>query len=110
MASKGLILKEARKNVNLTLRQVEDMTGISNAYLSQLENDKIKNPSGNTLFKLSKLYKIPLRAVINDNDSNELDPSLTSFMRNVAFSAKDLTDQEKTEVLNYLNYIRSKKG
>ena len=45
-----------RKRKNMTLRQVEDLTGISNAYLSQLENGKIKNPSYNVVIKLNKLY------------------------------------------------------
>ena len=60
MSSLGITLKDARKNVGLTLRQVEEMTDISNAYLSQLENDKIKNPSVNILSKLSSLYKVSL--------------------------------------------------
>ena len=60
MSSLGITLKDARKNVGLTLRQVEEMTKISNPYLSQLENDKIKNPSVNILSKLSSLYKVSL--------------------------------------------------
>lgn len=47
-----------RKQKNLTLRQVEDLTGISNAYLSQLENGKIKNPSYNVVVKLNALYTV----------------------------------------------------
>ena len=38
-------LKMARELRKLSLREVEEATGISNAYLSQLENDKIKKPS-----------------------------------------------------------------
>ena len=43
MSSLGVTLKDARKNIGLTLMQVESMVGISNAYLSQLENDKFLN-------------------------------------------------------------------
>lgn len=50
------ILKELRERSGLTLRQVEEATGISNAYLSQLENGKIKHPSAQSLYTLSKLY------------------------------------------------------
>lgn len=49
-------LKSLRKSNKLTLRQVEDLTGISNAYLSQLENGKIKKPSYDTVGKLFDLY------------------------------------------------------
>ena len=51
-------LRDLRKNKRLTLRQVEDMTGISNAYLSQLETGKIKNPSYKVLMKLNMLYNV----------------------------------------------------
>ena len=50
------ILKYLRQEANLTLIQVEEATGISNAYLSQLENGKIKHPSAQSLYALAKLY------------------------------------------------------
>ena len=49
-------LREVRKNSGLTLREVEEQTGISNAYLSQLENGKIEHPSFNVLNTLNDLY------------------------------------------------------
>lgn len=48
--------KELRTKKGLTLRQVEEKTGISNSYLSQLENGKIIKPSFDTIEKLNKLY------------------------------------------------------
>lgn len=38
----GTTLRTARETLNLSLREVEDVTGISNAYISQLESDKIR--------------------------------------------------------------------
>lgn len=49
-------LKNNRKRLGLTLRQVETATGLSNAYISQLENGKIKKPSYDTIEKLTALY------------------------------------------------------
>jgi transcriptional regulator with XRE-family HTH domain len=51
--------KKLRKDKKLTLRQVEEITGISNAYLSQLETGKIKSPSFDTVIKLLKIYIEP---------------------------------------------------
>jgi len=48
--------KSVRKQNQLTLKQVEEKTGISNAYLSQLETGKIKKPSFDTIKKLYNLY------------------------------------------------------
>ena len=48
--------KQKRLEKGLTLREVEEITGISNAYLSQLENGKIKKPSYDTVQKLNTVY------------------------------------------------------
>lgn len=48
--------KEKRKEKGLTLRKVEELTGISNAYLSQLGTGKIDNPSYKVVETLHRLY------------------------------------------------------
>lgn len=48
--------KLIRHKRKLTLRYVEEKTGISNAYMSLLENGKIKNPSFSVIEKLSTFY------------------------------------------------------
>lgn len=58
------ILKELRSKTGLTLRQVEEATGISNAYLSQLETGKIKRPSAQALYCLSKIYNISVEELL----------------------------------------------
>lgn len=114
MSSLGKSLKESRKNVGLTLRQVEEMTGISNAYLSQLENDKIKNPSVNILSKLSSLYKVSLKTLLSDakiidkKEAQQEEINL-SFAQKIAFRAEDLTEEERNDILKYLEFIKSRK-
>lgn len=48
--------KQLRINKGLSLREVENITGISNSYLSQLERGKIKTPSYKTVRTLYLLY------------------------------------------------------
>ena len=50
--SLGQYLHSIRTDRDMTLRAVEEATNkeISNAYLSQLEQDKIKKPSPNILY------------------------------------------------------------
>jgi len=57
-------LTVARERKKLTLRDVERETGVSNAYLSQLENDRIKEPSPKVLHKLADLYEMPYAALM----------------------------------------------
>lgn len=112
MSTLGLSLKEARKNLSFTLRQVEETTGISNAYLSQLENDKIKNPSVNILSKLSSTYRISLKqllvtANLIEKDKSKKEEKNLNFAQRVAFKAEDLSEEERKEVLRYLEYIKT---
>ena len=44
----------------LSIRHVAEKTGISNAYLSQLEGGKRDNPHPDVLKKLAKFYEIPV--------------------------------------------------
>lgn len=111
----GTILKAARSNLKLKLMEVEGLTGISNSYLSQLENNKIKSPSIGVLSKLSGVYKIPLKLLlvtanlIEETNEGEIERNF-NFAQKLAFKAEDLTDGERQEVLNYLEYLKSKKS
>lgn len=49
-----------RKIRSKTLRDVEEITGISNGYLSQLETGKTSNPSFETVVKLCNCYNVRL--------------------------------------------------
>jgi transcriptional regulator with XRE-family HTH domain len=60
----GAELRKARLALQLTLRQVEARAGISNAYLSQLENGQAENPSPQYLEKLSEIYGINYESML----------------------------------------------
>ena len=111
----GLYLKRIRKEQNLTLRAVQERTGISNAYLSQLENDKIAHPSPKILYKLAKCYRIsyehlmelagyplPVRPKI---EAKKLEPAFR-----LSTSFEDLTDEEKKRVLEFIEFLRSRRA
>lgn len=105
MKTLGQTLKEARELIPFTLRQVEEATGISNAYNSQLENDKIKKPSANVLYKLSSIYKIELdelllaAGIIKENQK----------IKDIGKSIKNLTPKEHQQLTDYLRFLRHKK-
>ncbi|MBX3165135.1 MAG: helix-turn-helix transcriptional regulator [Bacteroidetes bacterium] len=110
MKSLGKTLKEARELIPLTLRQVEEAVEISNAYLSQLENDKIKKPSANVLYKLSNLYGIELNTLLGAAGIIEkTSPQKSKLLNTVALSAETLTEEEEKELLSYLKHIRFSK-
>ncbi len=108
----GSVLADLRKAKGLTLRQVEEATGraVSNAYLSQLENGRIKKPSPNVLHSLAEVYAVPYEALMekagyllpSEGNAGGQRRSLT------AFAIDDLTAEEEEELLKYLAFIRSR--
>lgn len=104
----GNILKDQRERKRLTLREVEIQSGISNAYLSQLENDKIKKPSANTLYKLSELFGVnfdDLMVAAGIVEKKRETNNSFSFS-----SEQNVTKEEEAELLKYLKYLRYKEN
>ena len=109
--SLGKILKEARELKRLSLRELEIQSGISNAYLSQLENDKIKKPSANTLYRLSELFNMNFDDLMVSAGIVEKKKDSTFQTANFAFSSAigDLTDDEREKIMEYLKFLRHQK-
>lgn len=116
METLGKTLKSTRENVSLTLRDVEIATGISNAYLSQLENDKIKKPSASILYKLANVYKIDLNVllyasgIIDKNENSEVIKQQSLLEREIAFYKDKLSEDEEKEIVDFIKFLRYKKS
>jgi transcriptional regulator with XRE-family HTH domain len=108
----GAALADLRTAKGLSLREVEEATGkaVSNAYLSQLENGKIKKPSPNVLHSLAGVYTVPYEALMEK--AGYLLPSEGKKgqrgTRLAAFAIDDLTAEEEEELLEYLAFLRSR--
>lgn len=106
----GNYLKSARNRKGLSLRAVEAQIDISNAYLSQLEQGKVKQPSPVTLHQLAELYDLSYAEVMRmvgypvPGDSDE-----TENQSGLAARLGDVSEKEEEELLDYLNYLRSKR-
>src|SRR5258705_11134812 len=104
------VLKEAREVKKFALRAGEEMTGISNAYLSQIENDKIKKPSVDILHKLATLYKIDFNYILHVAGLVEKSDSKNVSFGKYVFSKENLTKEEEQELIQYLKFIRERKS
>lgn len=105
----GQYLQSNREKKQLSLRAVEKAVGISNAYLSQLESGKIKQPSPSILHKLADLYEISYSDAMKlagypvlDTPQNET--SQTIFASRIG----PVTPDEENELIEYLTFLRSK--
>ena len=105
----GITLRQIRKGKNLTLRAVQERTGISNAYLSQVETGKIARPSPNVLFKLAKLYGTSYERLLSLAGhplpvNNK--PAISSRLQE---NLEDLSDEEKERVFEYIRFLKSRR-
>jgi transcriptional regulator with XRE-family HTH domain len=112
-SSLGSHLAQLRKAAGLSLRQVEEKTGkeVSNAYLSQLENDKIAKPSPNILEALADIYKTSYEDLMRRAGylSSDKDASERRRAKVATFAVQGLTPDEEQSLLEYLAFIRQKR-
>jgi transcriptional regulator with XRE-family HTH domain len=109
----GQYLASIRNDRGITLREVEKRTDkvVSNAYLSQIENDQIKKPNPNILNALAELYDIPYEELMeragfvvpmrSRNDQRH--------GRVATFAGHNLTSEEEAQLHQFLGYLRSRK-
>jgi HTH-type transcriptional regulator, competence development regulator len=111
----GQYLASIRTDRDLSQRQVEKATNkvVSNAYLSQIENDQIKKPSPNILHALARLYAVSYEDLMERAGfvvpSRSRARTVKPHDRGLAFAGHNLTSDEERELVQYLGYLRSRK-
>ncbi len=105
----GAMLRDARNRLSLSLREVEAKTEVSNAYLSQLEGAKIKQPSPQILHKLCELYGVPYSIALEFVGYPVPDSSRTPAHARFAARLGKTTPDEEDALLEYLQFLRSRK-
>lgn len=109
--SLGPFLRTARERCNLTLRAVERTAEVSNAYLSQLESGKIRQPSPLILHKLAELYEVPYTLMLEQAGY----PAPTEASSSAAPMIVDsrlgpMNHDEESALKEYLDFLRSRRG
>jgi len=124
----GAFLRALRAARQLTLRQVESVADVSNAYLSQLEQGKIAQPSPHTLQKLGNCYGVAPEELMRKagyitesaRPRPALAPAAAGSRRSGATPGPAkrpgaispalgvVTAEEEDELLKYLAFIRSR--
>lgn len=106
----GDLVKDARLKKGLSIRQVERLTGISNAYLGQIERGEVKEPSPNKLLKLSEHLNVSYQSLMEaagyvmPTDSSYKRASNTNHM---FLLEEDLNEQEAKALQDFLKTLRS---
>lgn len=84
------------------------MTHISNAYLSQLENEKVQEPSPNLLYKLAELYRADYQMLLG-LAGYPVSESRSGSQSGLAARLGHTTREEEHALVEYLEFLRSKR-
>jgi HTH-type transcriptional regulator, competence development regulator len=108
----GQYLMSLRLAKKLTLREVEERSkkAVSNAYLSQIENDKIKQPSPNILHVLAMLYGIEYQKLMEMAGYVGAGSTRAKVVRDRGvLIGYGVTAEEEVQLAQYLRFLRSSK-
>jgi transcriptional regulator with XRE-family HTH domain len=106
----GAYLREQRENAQLSLRQLADLAGISNPYLSQIERG-LKRPSAEILQQIAKGLKVSaeslyVRAGILDERVAHEDPAAVRDVLSAIAADPVLTDRQRGVLVEiYLSFV-----
>jgi len=106
----GQFLRMIRERKNLSLRAVESASGVSNAYLSQLESDKIKQPSPVVLHKLSGVFEISYTRLLA-LAGYPVPDATSSLGDDVGIAARigQVSTEEEDALVEYLEFLRARR-
>ena len=110
VGSVGEYLAEQRRHAQLSLRQLSDLAGVSNPYLSQIERG-LRKPSAEVLQQLAKALRISaetlyVRAGILDPDENEEGRQASGVVDAVLLDPA-LNERQKRVLLDvYTSFVR----
>ncbi|WP_374970549.1 helix-turn-helix domain-containing protein [Terrabacter sp. BE26] len=106
----GAYLREQRESAQLSLRQLAEMAGVSNPYLSQIERG-LKRPSAEILQQIAKGLQVSaeslyVRAGILDERVADGDPAAVPDVLSAIAADPVLTDRQRAVLVDiYVSFV-----
>lgn len=105
----GEFLREQRRSAQLSLRQLADLTGVSNPYLSQIERG-LRKPSADVLHQIAKALRISSEALYVRAGLLD-EPSGVSDVQDAILADPILDEQQKRALLDvYASFVAARRG
>jgi transcriptional regulator with XRE-family HTH domain len=102
------LLAKRRRDLGLSLRDVEEQTGINNAHVSQIETGAIDRPAPNLLYERAVAYDLDFKKLMRLAGLTTRSSANRGAMLNAAFRAlDDLSPAQQAEAVAYLETLRS---
>jgi transcriptional regulator with XRE-family HTH domain len=106
MAKFQELLAVARRAKGVSLREVERATGVSNAYISQMESGAVSEPSPRKLQVLAKYYGLSYGTLMNACGYAIPSASPASQSDAPTFMGEKLTPEESAAMGAFLHELR----
>ena len=102
----GKKVKELRKANNFTMSELANICKISQSYISDLENGKIKKPSGEKLRKIAEVFGVSTDYFLIEKHKEEMEEFSNKWnnkseeeRRNIANKTKEKWEEEEKETI-----------
>lgn len=102
------VIKNIRKSKNITLYRLYKLTGLSYSYLSELENNKVFNPSLATMYKIANALEVKVDDLFySELDIEELKQELNNRVELYGTMSKEV--MELSQIIDLLINVNMKK-
>ena len=99
----GKRIRQLRIENNLTMIELSKLCKVSQSYISDLENGKIKNPSIIKIEKIAAALGVPVLELLNNNydkSKYELEKALLNGSNDISKLVSNLENSAKEETIN----------
>lgn len=108
------LIKSRRIELGMTMKELGDAVGVSEATISRYESGQIANMKRTTIIALSKILGIPTTRFIDCGDeepTNETTQSNPYVPETIAahFEGKEFTDEDLDDIARFIDFVASKK-
>ena len=108
------LIKSRRIELRMTMKELGDAVGVSEATISRYESGQIANMKRTTIIALSKVLGIPTARFIDCGDeelTRETNQSKPYVPETIAahFEGKEFSDEDLSDIARFIDFVASKK-
>lgn len=103
------IIKNVRESKNITLYRLMKLTGLSYSYLSELENNKVFNPSLKTMYTIANALNVSIKDLFYyGNDIEKLRAEMHNRIEIFGLDSKEVL--EISQIIDLLINVKMKES
>lgn len=109
------LIKSRRIELGMTMKELGDAVGVSEATISRYESGQIANMKRTTIIALSKVLDIPTARFIDCDDEETTNTKTfqnTSYVPETIaahFEGKEFTEEDLSDIARFIDFVASKR-